>query len=319
MRNRCGPLIFLILTFSCFIYSCYSQNTLNLVTYSKKFGIGYRICVDKDYVYMTNNKGLEIIDVRQPEKPKKVSLVPTGVSFGICVKDSMAYISGRGGLIIADIRDPENPEIINEYVLGVETRGIQVKDHHAYITSDRGLEILDTSDPSRISRIAHVGNDGMRAVEICDNIAYLAAPGRGVYVVDVTDPISSQVITSLAGTKGAWNLHLHDEFLYVARHGEGISIFDISDKKHPRLLGSFRDDDQGEAQGVWGDGRYLFVSDNYGIEVLDVTDPGNPYEIDEYASVRAAHDICSDGNYIYVASASKGFMVLEFSLTANKH
>ena len=182
-----------------------------------KCGIGYRICVDNDYVYMTNNKGVVIVDVHQPKKPKKVGMIPTGVTFGICVDNGLAYVSGESGLTIADIRNPENPRILDEYVIGGVTQGITVNESFGYITSSKGLDILYISDSNMISPIAHIDNIGMRAVEVSDDIAYLAVPSIGVY------------------------------------------------------------------------------------------------EIDEYGNVNAAHDICSDGNFIFVASASKGLMVLQLN------
>ena len=86
----------------------------------------------------------------------------------------------------------------------------------------------------------------------------------------------------------------------------------ISNKKSLQLIGSFQDDDGGEALGVWGEGKYLYIADNFCIEVLDVTDPSNPYEIGEYSRVRGAHDLCVDGKSIYVAEARKGLIVLQF-------
>jgi len=289
-----------------------SRNDLRLVSYTKKAGVGYSVCVNNNYAYVANNDGVAVFDVRRSEKPQKISEIPTGVTFGICVKNDAAYISAKGGLVVSDVSDPANPKIINEYTTDKETHRVQVDGSFAYIAADEGLEILDVGDPENITSAAHFSADRAKGIAVSGGIAYLACHESGVEVIDVTDPASPKKITTIAGTKSAWDVHVHGEYLYVGCHGAGIAIFNLSDKKSPRLIGSFRDDDGGEAQGVWGDGRVLYVADNYGVEVLDISDPGNPFEIGEYGKVKGAHDLYVEGTYIYVATANKGLLILQF-------
>lgn len=312
MRKKRTLLLIVWLTLIVSISTGQSQGTLGLISYSKKAGVGYSVCVDKDYAYITNNDGVVIFDIHQPKHPRKVGKIPTGVTFGICVENNLAYISGESGLVITDVRDYANPKKLMEYAIEEETHRIQVEGSYVYIASNEGLEILDVSNPGKIIPIAHFGDSRAWGVDVCDGIAYLASFNNGVEVIDVTDPASPHKITTMAGTKGACDVHIHDEYLYVGCHGVGIVIFNISDKKSPQLTGRFCDDDGGEALGVWGDGKYLYIADNFGIEVLDVTDPSNPYEIGEYSRVRGAHDLYVDGKFIYVAEARKGLMVFQF-------
>ena len=97
---------------------------------------------------------------------------------------------------------------------------------------------------------------------------------------------------------------------YVGCRYAGISILNASAKESPQIIGRYLDDDGGEALGVWGDGEYLYVADNYGIEVLDVKDPTDPYEIGEYGKVNGAHDIFVDGAFVYIAEGRKGLIIL---------
>jgi hypothetical protein len=310
-RDRNVPLI-VCFALVCCISGCYNQGTLSLVSYSKEAGVGYSVCVDGDYAYVTNNDGAVIFDVHQPRHPRQIGRIPTGVTFGICVKNGLAYISGERGLVIADVSDPANPRKLKEHMIREETHGVQVEGSYVYIATNAGLEILDAGDPGRITPVAHFGDSRAWGVVVCDGIAYLASDINGVEVIDVTNPGSPQKITTLADTKGAWDVHVYDEYLYVGCHRAGIAIFNISDEESHEPAGSFRDDDGGEALGVWGDGEHLYVADNFGIEALDVSDPANPYEIGEYSRVRGSHDICVDGEFIYVADASRGLIVLEF-------
>ena len=285
--------------------------TLSFVCYCKEAGVGYGVCVDKDYAYVTNNEGVVIFDVHQPNHPRKVSMIATGETFGMCIENDLAYILGGRGLVIADVGDPENPKKLQEYVIEEYKQSLQVEDSYVYIASDAGLKILDVSDSGKITAIAQFGDGKSRGIDVCDGIAYLAEPDNGVVVIDVTDSTSPQKITTVVGTKGAYDVHIHDEYLYVARHESGIVILAISDKKSPKLLGSFCNDDGAETKGVWGDGKYLFIVSNR-IEMLDVSDPASPYKIGEY-SRRGGHDLYVDGKFIYVASGRKGLLILQFN------
>jgi hypothetical protein len=291
--------------------ACHDQETLNLVSYSKKAGVGYIVAVDKDYAYVTNNDGVAIFDIHQPERLRKVGEISTGVTFGIFVENGLAYISGEHGLVIADVHDPENPKILNEHVTGVGNLRVHVEGSSAYLTNNRGLEILDVSNPGKIISLAHFGSPKARGIDVSDGIAYLASFSNGVEVLDMNNPATPKKITTVAGTKGAWDVHIHNDTLYVGCHGAGIVIVDITDKKSPRVIGRYRDDDSGEALGVWGDDTYVYVADNFGIEVLDVSDLSSPYEIGEYSRVSGAHDIYVEGEYLYVAEGRKGLMVFQ--------
>ena len=304
-----------LLMMSLILISCGVADTkkgiLSLVSYSKKAGVGYRVYVEDGYAYITNNKGVVIFDVRQPKRPQKVGEIRSGVTFGIYVENGIVYASSRSGLVIVDVNDLKNPVKLGEYIGKEETQCIHVDSKYAYIASTGGLEILDISDPGTVNLVAHYVDKQTEGVTVVEGIAYLACFSTGIQVIDVTDPASPQKITTVAGTEGAWDVHVHGDFLYAGCHGRGIKILNISDRKSPRIIGSYCDDDRGEAQGVWGDGKRLYVADNYNIEVLDVSDPANLREIGEYKKVVGAHDIFVDGDYIYVAEAKKGLIIFE--------
>lgn len=99
----------------------------------------------------------------------------------------------------------------------------------------------------------------------------------------------------------------------MACHDGGITILNLAARRSPRTIGRHLDDDGGEALAVWGDGDHLYVADNFGIEVLDVRDPANPYEIGEYGRVNGAHDLDVDGAFVYVAEGRQGLVILEFT------
>jgi len=287
------------------------QGTLNLVSHCKKGGISYGVCADNGYAYITTNKGVVAFDVHNPSKPKKISDISIGVTFGIYLQNDMAYILGGEKLIIADISDPVNPKILQDYDFKEYSQCLKVAGDYLYIASETGLEILDISNPAKIEPVAHVGDSWYRSVDMCDGIAYVVNYQNGLEVIDVSNPFSPVNITTVPGTKKSVNIHIHDDYLYLARADSGISILSISNRKSPRVIGNFCDDDNGESKDLWGNGNYLYVQDGFGVEVLDVSDPANPYEIDEIEGA-GGHEIYSDSKLVFIATGLKGLIILEF-------
>lgn len=291
--------------------ACQRHGALGLISASKA-GVGYGVHVDEGYAYITNNDGVIIFDIRESHNPREVGRIQTGFTFSLFVQDGWAYIASEGGLVIADVSNPANPQQVGR----VDTEGaahrVCVDGSYAYIASSRGLEIVDISNPGEPTKTAHLSGGDAWGVDGYDGIVYLAEPGTGLQVIDVRDPSAPQRIRTVAGTQGARDVHIHGASVYVGCHDAGIRILSLAGVESPQVISRYLDDDRGEALGVWGDAEYLYVADNFGIEVLDVKDPARPHEIGEYGRVNGAHDLYVDGTLVYVAEARKGLMVLEF-------
>jgi len=81
------------------------------------------------------------------------------------------------------------------------------------------------------------------------------------------------------------------------------------------LLDTLNDNDGGEELGLVEQNGILYVADNYGVELFNVTNPNSIIEIAERTEdVIAAHEIDVDEDYIYVAQGG-GLLILEESAT----
>ncbi len=294
-------------------FSAFGQGSLEIISHTKKGGISYGIRVNEKYAFVTNNKGVYVFEINNPRNPMLVSKINTGVTLGIDIHNDQAFIIGEDQLRIVDISDPVNPIIKKELDFTDYSQSLIAEDSYLYIANERGLDILDISDLEQIRNISHFGDIWYRSTAIKDHIAYLANYNNGVEVVDVSHPNTPKRITLVSGTERAVSLHVHNDLLFVARSNQGISILDISIKESPQVISNFCDNDDGEAKDVWGNEDYLFIQDGFGIEVLDISDPSNPYEICENNKC-GGHEIFSDGNYVYVATGKKGMIVLLFKI-----
>ncbi|RIL09211.1 hypothetical protein DCC79_11695 [bacterium] len=149
--------------------------------------------------------------------------------------------------------------------------------------------------------------------------AYVAAHGRGVHVVDVSDPAHPRLVATAATAGAAYDVAVAGDRLYVAAWSAGLEIHDISDPAAPRKLGAVPT--RANAQAVAVGGTVAYVGDwsavfdgpdpEYGVVALDVADPAAPRAIGHLNTPGWAGDLALDGSTLYVADGPGGLRVLD--------
>jgi hypothetical protein len=282
-----------------------------------KIGVAYDVCVHNGFAYVTNNQGVVIFDVSEPEDMREVGKIDIGgASFGIDVKEKTIYITGGKNLFTADITKPSNPKILGSINLSGNLSQVRVEGEYAYVANRQsGLQVLNVSDPKNLTIIGGFHNGGAgEAIEIMKNVAFLADSRDGLEVIDVSKPAEPQLVNTVSEAAGAWDIAIDrtEKFtdLYIGCHGNGLCIVRQVGDEQFKLIGQFNDG--GEAQGVYVMDRMLFVADNFEFEILDIQDPGNPRKLAEIKKLNGLHEVFVDGNYIYLADGLKGLVILEY-------
>lgn len=278
--------------------------------------VGYDVHVVGNYAYVTNNDGLMIIDIQNPQNPQKVGEVLTGGSLGFELENNIAYITSVSeGLVITNISNPTNPQVLGQDSVGGAIR-IAVSNSRAYVTyTGGGFKIFNISDLANPVLLGEYSDTRSDAIKIKGNYAYFANADVGLKVVNISNPSSPQLITTVSQTGGANDIHISNDVLFLACWGAGIRVIDISDPTTPQLLDSFDDNDGGEELGLKEKDDLLYIADNSGVELFNVSVPTSIVEIAERTTdVSAAHDIDVDEECIYVAQGG-GLLILKVSTT----
>ncbi|MBY9019275.1 MAG: hypothetical protein KGD66_10640 [Candidatus Lokiarchaeota archaeon] len=312
-------LIILTLFFSIFSLSARAQTTQSL--YLNRVGfidieVGYDVHVVGDYAYVTNNDGLMIIDIQNPQNPQKVGEILSGGSLGFVVENDIAFITSvTNGFLISNISNPSSPQPIGQDSTGGAIR-IAVSDSIACLTYlGGGFKVFNISDLSNPAFLGEFSDTRSDAIKIKDNIAYFANAEVGLKVVDISNPSTPLLITTVSQTGGANDIHITNDTLYLGCWGAGIRVIDISNPTTPQLLDSYDDNDGGEELGVKEKDDLLYVADNSGVELFDVSNPSSIIKIAERTvDIMAAHDLDVDEEYVYVAQGG-GLIILEVSTT----
>lgn len=241
-----------------------------------------------------------LTDVASPEK--EVGIADTGyeptsgddrIRFitNATVNDDIAYFNlfERSGTFFEskfaslDLTNPESPRWLSEsQVYGGST---YVVDDYAYtVREDVGVRIIDVSDLENLRVVGELSED---------------SPGYG----SSTDPMEPGGLI-VDGSRMYALLWGGDYGVYSWR----LRVADISDPTKPTELGRY--EGRGTSFGMWRQGDELVVVDEYGMSILNVSEPSNIHEIERIPAGGGPAAVFLEDSFAYVFLRS-GIFVLD--------
>jgi choice-of-anchor B domain-containing protein len=260
----------------------------------------------REYAYVTTEAahGLDVIDLREPDRPVKVQTwsATFASAHTICIDEvrGLAFVNGtrtasrveRGMRVLSLLPDPGRPREIGSfesfYIHDCMVRGTTL---YASAIYDGILAMIDVSDPSRPREITRFATGR----QFTHNSS-LTVDGRYLFTTDevsdaplegwdLADPFRPVKVSEYIGAEGTvpHNVLVDGMRLLVAHYVEGVHLLDIADPRRPRLIGRYDtlpEDPVGAAfQGAWG--AYIFPRSNLivasdirgGLFVLTYTGP----------------------------------------------
>ncbi|MCL4386174.1 MAG: hypothetical protein M1479_04625 [Actinobacteria bacterium] len=246
----------------------------------------FEVLVNDDYAYVVNNKGLEIIDVKDKKNPKYISFINTpGDALAVFFKDNYAYIADNyKGVQIIDVSDKKNPKNVKT-INSSEIWDIFVEDNHLYIGGRRGImEIYDISNKENPQElISFPVYEHIQKVIKYKNYLYSLNFGHGLSIFKISDDY--KIITPLSRIKlpaNSANFFIEDDYAYVANTKDGLQIIDISkpesiiDNEKPKIISNINIS-TGWVNGIfiYGNNAYLTDGENK-IFIIDISNKEKP-------------------------------------------
>jgi len=252
---------------------------------------------------MDDGEGLIILDISQPEKPRRLgSYHSPGQLRKMAKVGDLLYLTDQwNGLTILNVADPHRPTVPGVYqtpVNGIHMDhfGIDVRQGRAYLAAGwTGFQVIDVSNPPApriIGQFELPPNQSGRAAKVCNDLLYCGVHirGGGGYFsnLDVSDP--RHIVYIGAVTTNAAPVTIDPGppgLVYLAqgayRAGSTIAVVDNLTPQKPTLLY------QGApgASDIAHEGNYLFAAcfgnePRTGLKVLDISDPRQPREVAHY-------------------------------------
>ncbi len=271
------------------------------------------VALEGPYAYVLHG-GLSLLDISDPAHPCELGQIGESNEYDatdVAVRDRRLFVTtirivGRqleeGGLAIWDVADPAHPVLLSTLLLEYNgAHKIALKDDLAVIGCSPDLHVVDVSDPANPRSLGYTTVDyGMSQIIIRGNVVYLAA--HALYILDLTDPANPTVAGSYSTESYLRTMAVSGSRAYlVVGNPSALSILDIREPAHPLEL--CRMGSTGSAHNVTvADGR-AYVSRLYlgpGLQILDVTRPGNPLRLGVCPSIPTKAVVA--GHYAYVAS-----------------
>jgi hypothetical protein len=193
---------------------------------------------------------------------------------------------------------------------------VAVDDQRAYLGSGATVQVLDVSDPSEPQRVGRVEVETMvRRLVVEDDLVYVTAGIDGMTIIDVSDASAPLVVSRIGGPNAPLirfdDVAAVDRIAFVAASSDGLRVFDIADSEHPVQIGAI--EEIGDVNCVAVNSNYAYVAVNYGLLVVDVTDPANPAVVSSTPfDLSWGGDIVAIGSTVYIAGQS-GLQVVDVS------
>ncbi len=180
-----------------------------------------------------------IVNISNPSRPELIGNISLGgFSTSVLVREDYAYF-GTGmavKLIIADISNPYFPLQISSIDFpetGGGIFGIAKNDDILYLAmSSAGVYSIDISDISlpKVLDTLVIEYGQARDIVTKGNYAYVAH-GDGLKVLDISNPLNMQIITSIGS--GYNSIDINDSLLFLGKGSGGVDVFKISDPLIP--------------------------------------------------------------------------------------
>lgn len=197
------------------------------------------------------------------------------------------------------------------------TGAFQVGDYIYATRGDSGLRVINSESPSNLYAVTDVLNlSNTAAVQVHDNVAYVANLEAGLTVMDVTDKTNPIQLVTIPTGGWAKDVLLSPDanYLYVADFDSGLNVFSLADPRNPIRIRTVPTVPNYCCHSLdIRDGVLYATIYNYGLNVFDLSDPANPqltwHDTDNIVPDLREMDLSADGQYAYAVSTEVGIRV----------
>ena len=194
--------------------------------------------------------------------------------------------SGQPGLIVGTFNQRNEFQTVGYLDLG-PCNTVKIEGNYAYVTysyyqTDHKLSIIDLRNPTLPTVSGQFDfTDMINDVVVVDQTAYVLINKRELTILDVSDPVDIQKISSLdlwseAEVCSVKKMVVYNGYVYLGGYGCGITVVNVSDPANPVDIGNFETNLR-SITGMYAYGNALFADlFGYGILQFDLANPEFP-------------------------------------------
>lgn len=292
-------------------------------------GYAYGLTVSGSTAYIADGwGGLRLVDISAPTAPAEVGFYDTpGWAFDVGIADNTAYVADAvEGLRVVDVSDRTSPGELGSYEFHRNNDAslasdLAISGALVYVADlSQGLHVLDVSDPAQPTQVGVYSPMGYADdVAVVGDYTCVAAGPYGLRVIDISNPSHPREVGGYDTHDYALSIDAVGNYAYVG--GNGLHIVDISNPSHPSLASFHTWEVGGHAMDVVVRGGIAYIADEYGIRLIDVSNPYSPVELgsldfahgDFAAATNATWGVDAFGDLAYVTHGTEGLKIVDVS------
>jgi hypothetical protein len=263
---------------------------------------------------------LDLVDVSDPTQPTASGQVPA-VGYMLRHGDEMLLTSDPyNAFQLFDVSDPNSPQALSSASIayyGYTGYGQEIVSDGDFVYvagGNMGLVILDITDPTAPAIVSQgVNPNRCFDLKLRERYLYLADEGEyyseGLKVVDISNPGEPAIVGSLR-LSSCTKIIIHDNLAFMGGNAPTNYIVDISDPFHPETIGSTYI--PGITRGFASHGNYLYMSYDFGIVIVDISDVSEPVILDTLATGDQFGELLLYKGYL-LAAMQTGLLVFDIA------
>lgn len=293
-------------------------------------GYARGIAIDGATVYLADQwGGVRVVSIAEPARPREIASVALpSWAFAVGMSDNTLHVaSGSQGLHALDVADPSQPRALGVYPIPLKLSWkLAVSNGRAFVgVRTDGVHILDVSQPARARPLGTISPlVSAVAIAVREEFAYVLTADQGVRVFDLSDPsgMRQRGAKDSIGHHGACIEPVGNRHVYVCGNAQfrpQLDVLDVSNADQPSIVASLPVAGGG-AIDLLVHGSLLYMPDEVGLEVFDVSNPAAPTVKGRIVFTPAtsnATTVAVSGTTAFVNAGNGGLYALDVSDPAN--
>ena len=294
------------------------------------------IAVTGNYAYIAEPGGMEIFDVSDPARARRVggwyvggaddfgpgtSLAVAGhyvyVGTTTCVQDGEC----SSFTTILDVAKPDDPRVVGSKA-GL-FHDLVISGDYAFGTIDGNFQTFDRTNPAELVQVGEYLPAAPFIKTIAGGIAY-ANKGQRMELFSLTDPLMLERAGVYEASGDIRRTAAASSYAYLLVADENqtepvcaLEIVDVSHPQHPSQVSVLQGLPDCYSLAVTADHVFILVEieqENWntrGVQNIDVSNPYQPRFLEFLETSPSSVQVIAQGNFIYTADGEDGFSIIE--------
>ena len=249
-----------------------SSNTIELTAPGKLF---YK----DGYVFLNElNKGVHIIDARNPASPANIAFVHVPGAVDLAVRGNILYADMYTDLVAIDISDPRKVQ------LKTVLPGVFPDRYYSSFIPDKDMVITEWIAVDTVLKHNEAINWGLKSADM-------------VRTMSASSSSSAPGVSN--GTGGSMaRFALSDDRMYTVDYSK-MKVFNTAIPEKPVFIKELSAGGW-DIETIFPFGKNLFLGSMTGMHIFDITSKDNPFKTGSFTHARVCDPVISDGKNAFV-------------------